>query len=91
MVGGNGGTDSQTVQFRASPDERVTVETPAQQRASDSQSAAPATVVTPPPAVYNVFDLNMLPEVFKTAAGRDALVNVVKANRTDFMTALGIA
>ena len=31
-VGGSGGADSQLVAFRASPDERVTVETPAQQR-----------------------------------------------------------
>lgn len=34
MVGGAGGTDSQVVAFRASPDERVTIETPAQQRAA---------------------------------------------------------
>lgn len=34
MVGGSGGTDSQLVAFRASPSERVTVETPAQQRQS---------------------------------------------------------
>lgn len=33
MVGGNGGTDSQAVRFMASPNERVTVETPAQYRA----------------------------------------------------------
>lgn len=33
MVGGAGGVDSQFVAFRASPNERVTVETPAQQNA----------------------------------------------------------
>ncbi len=33
-VGGSGGTDSQLVAFRASPDERVTIETPGQQRGS---------------------------------------------------------
>ena len=38
MVGGSGGTDSQSVQFRASPQERVTIETPAQQRASGPQT-----------------------------------------------------
>lgn len=32
LVGGDGGTDSQLVAFRASPNERVTVETPEQQR-----------------------------------------------------------
>lgn len=37
MVGGSGGTDSQLVQFMASPNERVTVETPAQQEASDAR------------------------------------------------------
>lgn len=35
-VGGTGGTDSQLVQFRASPNERVTIETPSQQRAGGS-------------------------------------------------------
>lgn len=32
MVGGHGGTDSQLVAFRASPNERVTIQTPDQQR-----------------------------------------------------------
>lgn len=35
MVGGNGGTDSQPVSFMASPNERVTIETPAQQMQRD--------------------------------------------------------
>jgi hypothetical protein len=34
MVGGSGGTDSQNVRFRASPNEEVTIRTPAQQRAN---------------------------------------------------------
>ncbi len=38
MVGGTGGTDSQLVAFRASPDERVTIQTPAQQRSSGGLS-----------------------------------------------------
>jgi len=43
-VGGTGGTDSQLVQFRASPNERVTVSGP-------GQSAAPGIVFSP---VYNI-------------------------------------
>lgn len=35
MVGGSGGPDSQMVAFRASPDERVIVETPSQRRRDD--------------------------------------------------------
>jgi lambda family phage tail tape measure protein len=38
MVGGGGGTDSQLVAFRASPNERVTVEKPNQQAQSDSRN-----------------------------------------------------
>src|SRR5690606_22922473 len=38
MVGGVGGTDSQLVQFMASPNERVTVETPRQQRERERES-----------------------------------------------------
>lgn len=37
-VGGTGGTDSQLVQFMASPDERVTVQTPAQVRSQGNSS-----------------------------------------------------
>lgn len=39
MVGGSGGTDSQLVAFRASPDERVTIETPAQANARGNGGA----------------------------------------------------
>lgn len=38
MVGGTGGTDSQRVMFNATPGERVTIETPAQQAASNSSA-----------------------------------------------------
>jgi tape measure domain-containing protein len=40
IVGGNGGTDSQKVQFMATPGERVTVETPGQQSAKAGGSGA---------------------------------------------------
>lgn len=40
QVGGVGGQDSQLVAFRASPDERVTVQTPQQQRAAQRAAAS---------------------------------------------------
>lgn len=43
-VGGTGGTDSQLVQFKASPNERVTISTP-------GQGAAPGIIFSP---VYNI-------------------------------------
>lgn len=45
-VGGTGGTDSQLVQFMASPNERVTIETPSQRKDRlDGQSSAPSRTV----------------------------------------------
>lgn len=44
-VGGNGGVDSQLVQFWASPDERVTVETPAQVAAKSEMQQHGKTIV----------------------------------------------
>jgi hypothetical protein len=44
MVGGSGGTDSQLVAFRASPNERVTVETPQQQR-QGTASSGPSSII----------------------------------------------
>lgn len=45
MVGGSGGTDSQLVQFWASPDERVSVQTPAQQREHGGGGGMSKTVI----------------------------------------------
>lgn len=49
MVGGSGGTDSQPVQFWATPGERVDITTPAQQRSSGSKeiniNLGPVTIV----------------------------------------------
>lgn len=45
-VGGSGGTDSQLVAFKASPDERVTIQTPAQQRNNGGSQIINMTVVT---------------------------------------------
>ena len=41
MVGGQGGTDSQVVQFVASPNERVTVETPEQAKRKSQGGVQP--------------------------------------------------
>lgn len=46
-VGGSGGTDSQLVAFRASPNERVTVETPSQQMGGGNGVTINMTVNTP--------------------------------------------
>ena len=44
-VGGSGGTDTQNVQFRATPGERVTIETPQQQRTNGGNGGSGTTIV----------------------------------------------
>lgn len=53
MVGGAGGTDSQDVHFRASPNERVTIETPEQQRNQGTSVMQPIVI-----HVHGVTDAN---------------------------------
>lgn len=55
MVGGSGGTDSQRVTFDASPDERVTIETPAQQRQSRGVVVQSLTIQAQDRSIEEVF------------------------------------
>lgn len=81
-VGGTGGTDSQTVAFRATPDEVVSVRTPAQireeERRRSSENAAPAGGTN----VVNVLDPALLQDYLATPEGERVLVNVIRRNRT---------
>lgn len=104
-VGGAGGTDSQMVKFRATPNERVTVETPDQQRATDralaagnaalngefSAGTAPAPVVrNEGPKIINVIDPRMVIDAIATDEGARAIINVIGSNRADVARRLGI-
>jgi hypothetical protein len=79
MVGGRGGTDSQMVAFKASPNERVTVETPGQQMAGQAQPAAPA--ASPVIKVINVVDPNDIKDAMSSAQGEQVIMNVISRNR----------
>lgn len=75
-VGGSGGTDSQLVAFRATPNERVTVETPGQQRAREDGSqggnATPQDIT-----VVNNLDPSLLGRFLQSPDGRRVLVNTL--------------
>lgn len=75
MVGGSGGTDSQPVAFRATPGERVTVETPEQQAASarDGGSGGRLTIM-------NVIDPSMAIRALDTPEGGRLIVNAIRQN-----------
>lgn len=66
MVGGSGGTDSQVVAFKASPDERVTIETPGQR----SGAGGSGSVVVNAPITFQVYgdpDRRMMSQVASQA------------------------
>lgn len=77
-VGGSGGTDSQTVAFRATPGEQVTI-TPPGGRAP--QMAVPS-VATPQMnvKVVNVLDPSMVTDAMNSADGEEVIINVISRN-----------
>lgn len=84
-VGGTGGVDSQNVAFRASPGERVSVQTPTQVRKgtengqnnqqNNSNKSDPERF-----KILNVLDPNLLHDYLSTAAGEQVLVNTIQRN-----------
>lgn len=77
MVGGSGGPDSQLVAFRASPTERVTVETPAQQRQGPTMVRAPDVNLN----VVNQLDSSEVVRAgLDSPEGRRVLINVIRDN-----------
>lgn len=89
-VGGNGGPDSQMVNFRASPNERVTVETPAQQRQSDATKTAPAAQAKQAVNITNQVDPRGMVDVMGTRAGRDNIYNAIQLDPGRVRRALGL-
>lgn len=84
MVGGSGGPDSQFVTMRASPGERVQVQTPAQVR----KGTGPATEgmggqggsTQVNQKIVNVLDPAMVGDFLSTEEGEQILVNVMRRN-----------
>lgn len=74
-VGGSGGTDSQLVAFRASPNERVTVETPHQQNQSDKDGSGETNI-----AIVNVTSEEEIYAALSTARGSRIIMNVIERN-----------
>jgi len=83
-VGGSGGTDSQMIPLRATPGERVTVETPAQQAKSESTKQGEAPNIT----IINVSDPNEIAEAMAAGNGEKAILNVISRNRSTVRNAL---
>lgn len=77
-VGGGGGTDSQVVAFRATPGERVTVQTPHQQAtAAGAGGGAPTVNVRN----VNVIDPETILDVQSSSSGEQVTLNHISRNR----------
>lgn len=83
-VGGSGGTDSQPVAFSATPGERVSVETPAQQRQAVPSVASPVVNLK----IVNVQDREMVREEMASAEGEEIILNTVSKNGTTIRQAI---
>lgn len=86
-VGGSGGTDSQLVAFRATPNERVTVETPGQQRMSDR--GGETVVTSPPPNVLVQITPGDITGALSGSDGDDFLVQGIERNARSIRSVLG--
>lgn len=82
-VAGSGGHDSQTVAFRASPGERVSIQTPQQYRKGDpngnndqGQEKAPEANIR----VVNILDPAIVGDYMATPAGEKVFLNLMQRN-----------
>lgn len=89
LVGGSGGTDSQMVTFRATPGERVTIQTPAQQ--SSGMNAGQLMVRSGATHIHNHLDpMSMGRAYLNSPQGRRHIANIIRADRDGFRASLGL-
>lgn len=77
-VGGYGGTDSQLVAFRATPGEKVHVNTPAQARALEEGGGGQAPQVNQ--KIINLVDPSLLGQYLNTEEGEELVWNIIDRN-----------
>jgi tape measure domain-containing protein len=79
VVGGSGGTDSQLAQFRVTPGETVTVQTPEQRRAeAGGSSSGSESQLAPVIHVHNHMSESVVVGALTSRAGETAIVNVMR-------------
>lgn len=84
-VGGSGGTDSQMVAFRASPNERVTVSRPDQDsRTQAAPASSPSNI-----HIINSIDPKETLAHMSTSDGDRVIVNAIQRNKTAVRTVIG--
>lgn len=87
LVDGKAGVDANNINMNVTKGERVTIETPAQQRANDKGSGSPN--VTVPVKVVNVRDPREALDAIDTAEGEQVIMNVMERNAPALRRLLG--
>lgn len=85
-VGGSGGVDSQLVSLAATPGERVTVETPQQQK----EGQAMPQVNVEGPTIINTIEDSDIVSAFNRGGGGKTILNYVTENASSFRQAMGL-
>ncbi len=73
IVGGSGGDDSQLVQLRASPGERISINTPTQARALENGAGGSSQPVVVKPKLAVFLDKDLFEDYLKSEEGEDVL------------------
>jgi hypothetical protein len=90
MVQGKSGVDANNINMNVTRGERVTIETPAQQRANDAKgNGGGEPVVNVPVRVAVSFDPRMALDALDTAAGERVVISIVERNPQAFQRILG--
>lgn len=79
-VGGSGGTDSQLVQFRATPNETVSIRTPGQERQAQQQTQQQPTAQPLVVQPINVFDPSIVGDFMTSSKGERVFINMIQSN-----------
>lgn len=85
MVDGKSGIDANNINMNVTKGERVTIETPAQQRANDG-SGGEGPVVNANTKVVNLFDEKSFIGAMDSEEGERVVMNIIRRNRTDVGT-----
>lgn len=78
VAGGNPGIDTNNINMNVTRGERVTVETPAQQRAADNGTGAPNVKV--PMKIVNVLDPSLVMAALDSSEGEQVILNTIARN-----------
>jgi hypothetical protein len=87
VVDGKAGVDRNNINMNVSRGERVTIETPAQQRASDKNGGGASVSVNP--KIVNLFDEKSFLGAIDSEDGEEVIMNVIARRKSDVKQMMG--